>query len=589
MKLVKLTMRRMLMFILPCFFIFLISQKGECRILHVPAEYTSIQAAIVVSINGDTVLVDDGFYQEQVNFLGKNIVVTSRYILDHDSVHIYNTEINRNDLNEGVKFINGEGPSAQLIGFTISNCLWKAVWCKNSAPWIRNNIIRGNRAYGISLETSSATISDNEIHGYPDLDWSGPYDAIEVFNSGPVIERNFLDGTDGNGNVGAINFDLGVDNLPGVSTEIRENLIIGGIFGGLPDNTLPQQIHHNIFISGTSWSSAMNITECASNLKIFNNTVYGGSGIWIQGGNFPDIRNNIVMHTRTGIEIWTDTATIAFNDVWDCEDLYLGVPDQTGINGNISVNPGFRNPANGDYHFFCWSKCIDGGDTLSEFLREPAPNGGRINMGNYGDKPDADLSGPCIITIPENIDFGYIPVNQQKDSALIIVNAGHQLLNISGVSNSNINIFSTDYPGGISNLDPDDSLSLIVTFHPLMNKVHYSDSLLITSNSVSPGKIYLSGHTALGIDNNTADESIELYPVPVTDGFLTIKAATSWTETMGIEITLLTGEVVYAETIHPMANQPLRINTGRLGTGLYCLKIRNNSIIISRTFTVIND
>lgn len=555
------------------FFFLFFPQKSEGHIIHVPEEFASIQEAINVSVPGDTVLVNDGFYDEQVNFLGKNIVVTSLYILDHDSVHIYNTEINRNYLDEGVKLINGEGPSAQLAGFTISNCLWKAVYCKNSSPWIRSNIIKGNKAFGIYLENSAATISDNEIHCYPELDMGGPYDAIEVYNSGPVIERNLINGEDHNGNVYGINFDLGEYMLPGVTTDVRENQIIGGIFGALPDNGLAQLIHHNIFIPGKTYMSGMNITECESNLKIYNNTVIAGDGIWIQGGNHPDIRNNIVAYANTGIELWIDTATIAFNNVWDCDYLYSGIPDQTGKNGNISVDPGFRDPAKGDFHFFCWSKCIDAGDTLSEYFQEPTPNGGRINIGRYGNTPEADLSVACIRTFPENIDFGYIPVNEHKDTALLIVNAGHAQLNISGVNNSNIPVFSTNYPGGITLLNPDDSLILIVSFHPLINKVHYSDSILIASNSDIPGKIFLDGHTALDVNNNQVTEGIHLYPVPVTENYLYIKPGTSWSQNILIEIIRISGEVVCSEINHPVGDQPIKINTGILEAGIYFLKI----------------
>jgi len=567
-------------------FILSFPQTGESRILHVPLDYSSIQGAINSSVNGDTVLVNDGFYQEQVNFLGKNIVVTSRYILDHDSVHIYNTEINRSYLNEGVKLINGEGPSAQLTGFTISNSLWKAVWCKNSSPTIRNNIIRGNKADGIYLDSSGATISDNEIHCYPDFDMGGPYEAIEVFNSGPVIERNLIDGNDPAGNVHAIYLDLWNLLLPGVRTDIRENRIIGEIFGGLPDNGLPQLIHHNVVTTGNGFSASMNITDCAANLKIVNNTVTGGGGIWIQGGNYPDIRNNIVAHANTGIELWVDTATVAYNNIWDCKVRYSGIPDQTGINGNISSDPGFLDPSRGDYHFFCWSKCIDAGDPLSEYTREPSPNGGRINMGNYGNTPEADPSVACILAFPDTIDFGYVTMGWHKDTTWVILNAGHARLDISGVSTGNADNFSTSYPGGMTQLNPGDSLGLIVTFHPLTNKTHYWDSVLVTSNSVSPGKCYLAGHTALGVDPGPEVCGFEIYPVPVSGDYLCIKPSTPWTQETRVEITGIKGELVFSGVVHPAGVQPLRISTGMLKAGLYCLRIKNDALSLTGKFSV---
>lgn len=38
------------------------------------------------------------------------------------------------------------------------------------------------------------------------------------------------------------------------------------------------------------------------------------------------------------------------------------------------------------------SPCIDAGDPASEFGLEPTPNGGRINMGAYGNTPQASNS-----------------------------------------------------------------------------------------------------------------------------------------------------------------------------------------------------
>ncbi len=46
----------------------------------------------------------------------------------------------------------------------------------------------------------------------------------------------------------------------------------------------------------------------------------------------------------------------------------------------------------GDYHLLSESFCIDTGSTSSDYSNEPMPNGGRINLGAYGNTPEAARS-----------------------------------------------------------------------------------------------------------------------------------------------------------------------------------------------------
>lgn len=73
-----------------------------------------------------------------------------------------------------------------------------------------------------------------------------------------------------------------------------------------------------------------------------------------------------------------------------------------GGEGNIDENPLFVDPigADGilgtlddDNHLLPTSPCIDTGDPASAFGLEPEPDGGRINMGAYGNTPEAATQG----------------------------------------------------------------------------------------------------------------------------------------------------------------------------------------------------
>ena len=71
--------------------------------INVPADYATIQAGIVASVDGDTVMVAAGTYVENIYFsenmnnwsyLGKDIVVGSHLLIYPDSLDLINSTIN---------------------------------------------------------------------------------------------------------------------------------------------------------------------------------------------------------------------------------------------------------------------------------------------------------------------------------------------------------------------------------------------------------------------------------------------------------------------------------------------------------------
>src|SRR5690348_13107710 len=82
--------------------------------IHVPTDQPTIQAAIDAANNGDTVLVSDGTYKENINFNGKAITVTS--------VHgASKTTIDGGGVNTVVLLVTNETAASVLNGFTITN------------------------------------------------------------------------------------------------------------------------------------------------------------------------------------------------------------------------------------------------------------------------------------------------------------------------------------------------------------------------------------------------------------------------------------------------------------------------------------
>jgi len=94
--------------------------------IYVPADTSTIQGGIYLASEGDTVLVAEDTYYENINFRGKAITVASEFIMDDDTSHISKTIIDGSqpsdpDSGSVVYFISGEDTTSVLIGFTITN------------------------------------------------------------------------------------------------------------------------------------------------------------------------------------------------------------------------------------------------------------------------------------------------------------------------------------------------------------------------------------------------------------------------------------------------------------------------------------
>ncbi|MHC4570246.1 MAG: hypothetical protein ACYTE3_31400, partial [Planctomycetota bacterium] len=146
-----------------------------------------------------------------------------------------------------------------------------------------------------------------------------------------------------------------------------------------------------VFITGSS--------PTLSNLTIVSNN----SGIEAYTGSEPDITNTILWYNTEG-------------DLFGCQARYSCV--ERGGEGDITLDPLFADPDNGDYHlrsergrywpeYDIWvldtvtSPCIDAGDPEVDASGEPLPNGGRINVGAYGGTLEAsavDVESPTEFT-----------------------------------------------------------------------------------------------------------------------------------------------------------------------------------------------
>lgn len=263
-----------------------------------------------------------------------------------------------------------------------------------------NQIIGNDSSLGAGVHityTSSPTVRGNLIQANMagDFGGGGIY-VIQYCN--PLIEYNLV--TQNESTNGAGVYVTG-DSQP----LIRNNLIVNNINGAgvrVKGGAIPTIVNNTI--AGNMQSASL------------------GGGIDCTTTSVPIIENNIIVSNGNSYGIYAsiNPPVIKYNNVWDhgAGNYSSIIGDQTGINGNISVDPLFVDEPNNDYHLksngWRWdmlrnrwhydditSRCIDAGNPgyalADELLTVPEdPNGRwaenlRINMGAYGATAEASL------------------------------------------------------------------------------------------------------------------------------------------------------------------------------------------------------
>jgi len=164
--------------------------KATAKIIRVPADQPNIQLAINVAAFGDTVLVSSGVYRENINFMGKDIVVGSLLLTTGKKNYVAETVIQA-DSGSVVTFVRAKTKLAILTGFTITGgkgtkldagkdfVYGAGILIRGTSPVIKNNLIVRNatwpscfgRGGGIAIMDSANpliagnTISRNDILG----------------------------------------------------------------------------------------------------------------------------------------------------------------------------------------------------------------------------------------------------------------------------------------------------------------------------------------------------------------------------------------------------------------------------------------
>ena len=351
--------------------------------IHVPADQPSIQLAIQAAQNGDTVEVAAGTYVEQIDFLGKAIVVRSSggaaaTVIDSQGMQGWT------DYPGGtvVRFLNGEMASSVLEGFTITGGQTyggsggnTGVYCSGASPLIRDCIITGNSGgYGggvlgdpilercqIIGNTAQPYGPGGGIVGAPTViecvisNNSSGYYGGGIYATAPCVIIDSVIDSNSAGN--------GVDGYSG-----------GGVIG--PATIISTQITRNtahyyldgrgVYQIGTGVDGVRALINCTIADNHIGNPQTVDTGGAIKGG--PIIQNCI---------IWGNDHQ-PFADFTVPTVDYSIVTGGWGGTGNLALDPLFRDAANGDYFLQLGSPAIDAGDPTSPL----DPDGTGADMGS---------------------------------------------------------------------------------------------------------------------------------------------------------------------------------------------------------------
>jgi hypothetical protein len=380
-------------------------QAGGATILHVPLPYATIQAAVNAAVVGDTVLVDEGTYKENI-LITKKITVGSLFIVDGDTAHISRTIIDgsqpSNPKVAAVVTIDGATDTTTVVaGFTLTGgkgnlrtvnyppityetIVGMGVDIAGGGARIHHNIVRANYC------SAPTTAVGGVINIFDVADQYGISYAIVECNS--IVDNTVIGANVGGGaiaighsstirgNVIARNTALGVSSLgSGAALNIWNGLV----------KIERNQIINNwaSYGGGALYANAIPQLNMAPNIEMVNNIIAdnfaggfgGGLLIEVAGATVLMVNNTLVSNTAgmgAGLAIQSGATVRALNTIlWDSSasevvtatggsftasycDVAGGV---TGI-GNINADPGFFS-SHGDS--LCWfhgsSSCANAG------------------------------------------------------------------------------------------------------------------------------------------------------------------------------------------------------------------------------------
>jgi hypothetical protein len=469
--------------------------------------FNTIQAAINYSINGDSIIVHPGIYNENIIYNGKNIVLTSLFSRTQDTTYVSSTIIDggANGL-PVVRIENGETNDAQLVGLTIQNGL---------------SILGDAKGAGIN------------IVGHPILKFL-------------IIKENHnLVGT-----AGAIQI-VGAGSTIIDHCAIRDNTstdYAGGIYAGggtkfsVSNSTFINNSRAAIFIYPDTYNTGQTISNCliannnqcdyvlygkdlvVINSTFFNNGLNSNSRIYVAGNSA--FINTII---STGHQIQNEGVLKVYNSIIEQGSSSITTPLPTLLTlSNIQeVNPLYENENNLDFRLKNYSSAIGSGissvnifgntynstQTDIQDLPRPNPSGSNPDIGAYENALGVPANAPPTINTianssmyedtPFNLDFTGLTdgdINATQGLTITAISSNTAIL-----SNPTVNYVQGESIGSLS-------------FNPLLNA---NGQVQITLLIKDDGGLANGGLDSLVVTFQMTVESVNDVPISQDDSGVT--------------------------------------------------------------------
>ncbi len=356
---------------------------------------------------------------------------------------------------------------------------------------INDNTMHHNHAdyYGGAIHVrqwSHGSIENNHIYSNDSTLGAGLH---ITYNAAPTIRLNRIErniaGPGGGGGIYIYN-----DSYPLIERNtIFANECVNGSGMAVFYESFPI-IRSNLIVKN-KLGSAIRVRG-QSNPTIINNTVADNimtsdnAGIDCTYDSNPLITNNIIASNTDGYGIIAEfncSPVVTYNNIWkhDAGNYGLEIADQTGINGNISVEPDFASSDINDYTLKISSPCINSGDpTFIADINETDLNGDSRILGQCVDL-GADETWPV-----QNITSGNH--HESIQSAIDDANQFDTILVAKGRYYENINLNAKNIT--LRSSDPNDDKTVSVTIIDGNNA-----DTVVTINSGEDANCILTGFT----------------------------------------------------------------------------------------------